>query len=137
MKLTRLLSGTVVAAVAAVLLASSAFAATYTWSGGANASWAAAGSWSPARTTPATSDVLIFNSGGLVTATAVPTQTIAQLTVTASTAVTPAKNAESNAQKNQLMSVLREARLQRELVSGLLSRTRAAFGLNPMYVRGD
>src|SRR5439155_17294378 len=48
MKLTRLLSGTVVAAVATVLLGSAActaFAATtYTWNGGLSASWAVAAS---------------------------------------------------------------------------------------------
>ncbi|MBL0358161.1 MAG: hypothetical protein IPP72_15400 [Chitinophagaceae bacterium] len=41
---------------------------TYTWIGG-NSSWITAANWSPARTTPATTDVLIFNTPGAVTIT--------------------------------------------------------------------
>src|SRR5690349_12175394 len=75
-------------AVALVIGTVSVAAATvYTWVGGASASWATAASWSPARTVPATSDILQFNSGGSVTATSVPTQTVAGLSVSGSTTV--------------------------------------------------
>ena len=60
---------------------------TYNWTAAGSASWAAAGSWTPARNTPAADDILIFSAGGTVTATAVPTQTIGQLSVSGSTIV--------------------------------------------------
>src|SRR6266550_824577 len=63
-------------------------AATYTWQGGAGASWAVATNWTPTRTTPAATDVLQFNAGGTATPTAVPTQTIGQLLISNNTAVT-------------------------------------------------
>jgi hypothetical protein len=52
---------------------------TYTWNVG-NASWAASGSWTPARITPAVNDILIFNNAN-VTASNVPTETIGQLLI--------------------------------------------------------
>ena len=54
---------------------------TYTWAGGATASWAVAASWSPTRTTPANNDILQFNAAGTFTATVVPNQTIGRLLV--------------------------------------------------------
>ena len=76
-------------ALAALLIsAATAGAATYTWQGAAGASWATAGNWNPTRTTPAVTDVLQFNGGGTKSATAVPTQTIGQLIISGSTAVT-------------------------------------------------
>lgn len=51
----------------------------YLWRVG-NGSFTTASNWSPSRTTPSASDILIFNSGS-VTVTNVPTQTIAQLHV--------------------------------------------------------
>ena len=60
---------------------------TYTWTGATDNSWATSTNWTPERTPLATSDVLQFNGGGTVTVTAVPTQTIAQLTVSGSTIV--------------------------------------------------
>ena len=60
---------------------------TYTWAGGASASWAAAASWSPSRTTPAANDIMVFSSGTTVTPTAIPIQTIGQLLVSSSTIV--------------------------------------------------
>ena len=60
---------------------------TYTWAGGATASWALAGSWSPSRTTPAANDIIVFSSGTTVTPTAIPAQTIGQLSVSSSTIV--------------------------------------------------
>ena len=39
---------------------------TYTWTGSTNVPWTDAGNWSPARDTPATNDILQFNTGGSV-----------------------------------------------------------------------
>lgn len=61
---------------------------TYTWNLAGNGSWATAGNWTPARTTPAVSDILIINNGGTKTITAVPTQTIGRLVVSGNTTVT-------------------------------------------------
>jgi hypothetical protein len=68
---------------------------TYTWSGG-NSAWTTTTNWTPTRTTPATTDILIFNSGTTVTVTAVPTQTIGKLQVSASTTVNLQSGAASN-----------------------------------------
>jgi hypothetical protein len=60
---------------------------TYTWQGGGSGAWGTAANWSPARTAPASTDVLQFNGGGAVTVTAVPTQTIGRLLVAGGTNV--------------------------------------------------
>ncbi|MGH7725303.1 MAG: putative Ig domain-containing protein [Candidatus Eiseniibacteriota bacterium] len=64
-------------------------AATYIWDVSSGA-WTAPASWSPARTTPATDDILVFD--GSVTATAsvssVPRETIGQLHLTNAVSVT-------------------------------------------------
>src|SRR5689334_2439979 len=78
----------VVLAFVCVIRTQAANAATYTWNGGASAAWTNAASWSPARNSPATSDVLQFTGGGTTTATSVPTQTIGQLTVSNNTTLT-------------------------------------------------
>lgn len=63
-------------------------ASTYTWvATSGSAAWTTAASWSPSRTTPDTSDILVFNGGGSSTATAVPTQTIGKLQVSGNTAI--------------------------------------------------
>ena len=67
----------------------------YTWAGGPSAPWSVAASWSPARTTPATDDVLIFNVGSTVSATGMPTQSIAQLQVLNNTTLVLAPTAAS------------------------------------------
>src|SRR5258706_10708713 len=80
-----------VAGMALVMLASfgaAAFAATYTWNQTGTASWAIATNWTPTRTAPLTSDILLFNNGATTTATTVPTQTISQLIISGSTNVT-------------------------------------------------
>jgi hypothetical protein len=51
----------------------------YTWNQTGSAAWGTAANWTPARTTPATDDELLFSAGGSVTATGVPTQTIGRL----------------------------------------------------------
>lgn len=61
---------------------------TYTWAGADNASWAVSANWSPVRSAPANTDVLVFNDGTTKTITAVPNQTIGQLFVTNNTIVT-------------------------------------------------
>ncbi|TMQ68454.1 MAG: hypothetical protein E6K81_16580, partial [Candidatus Eisenbacteria bacterium] len=69
-------------------IAAMAAAATYTWNQTGTASWATSTNWTPTRTTPATSDVMVFNNGATTTATSVPTQTIGQLLVSGGTTVT-------------------------------------------------
>ena len=54
---------------------------TYVWNKTAAANWLTAANWTPARTTPATDDVLIFNGGGTVIVSNPPTQTFGQLLV--------------------------------------------------------
>ena len=44
-------------------IAAMAAAATYTWNQTGTASWATSTNWTPTRTTPATSDVMVFNNG--------------------------------------------------------------------------
>lgn len=53
---------------------------TYTWNLlGSPGSWTTSSNWTPARITPASSDILIFDNNGTTTATNVPTQTIGKL----------------------------------------------------------
>ncbi|MFT3676786.1 MAG: T9SS type A sorting domain-containing protein [Chitinophagaceae bacterium] len=60
--------------------------ATYTWIGNNNASWQTAASWSPARTTPAATDILLFNAGNTRTITNFPTtQTVGRIHVSNNT----------------------------------------------------
>jgi hypothetical protein len=61
---------------------------TYTWIGATGASWAVSTNWSPTRTTPATTDIILFNSGTVLNVTAVPAQTIRSLTVTNNSNIT-------------------------------------------------
>jgi DNA/RNA endonuclease G (NUC1) len=73
----------------ALALATTASAqTTYTWNQPAGGAWNVAANWTPTRTTPATNDVLVFNTGGAMTVTAVQTQTIGQLSVSGNTTVT-------------------------------------------------
>ena len=66
--------------------------ATYYWTGSVGSNFTVAGNWSPERTFPATSDILVFNSGTAVAVTSVPTQSIGQLRVTSNTAVSMSGN---------------------------------------------
>ena len=62
--------------------------AAYTWVATAGFSdWTAAASWSPTRTTPNATDILLFNQGGNSTATNVPTQSIGKFQVSGNTTV--------------------------------------------------
>ncbi|HWS88940.1 MAG TPA: Calx-beta domain-containing protein [Pyrinomonadaceae bacterium] len=74
------------AAASAFLYVRARAATTYRWTG--SGSWSAATNWTPSRTSPAADDVLVFDGGGSVTVTGVPTQTIGQLQVSNDTAVT-------------------------------------------------
>lgn len=78
-----------VAAAFAALPAPKVLAAgtTYTWNQTGTASWAVSTNWTPTRTTPATSDILVFDGGGAVTVTNVPAETIGQLLLSNSTTV--------------------------------------------------
>ncbi|NOT90304.1 hypothetical protein [Ferruginibacter sp.] len=60
---------------------------TYTWNQTGVASWAVAANWTPIRTTPATNDILIFNNAATTTVNNIPTETIGQLAVSATTTV--------------------------------------------------
>ena len=72
-------------------------AATYTWvATSGSAAWATAASWSPARTTLDTSDILVFSAGGSSTATSVPAQTIGKLQVSGNTAISLQSGAAAN-----------------------------------------
>ncbi|MBN8862082.1 MAG: T9SS type A sorting domain-containing protein [Sphingobacteriales bacterium] len=59
---------------------------TYTWIGNNNASWQVAANWSPARNTPAASDILLFNGGNTRTIISFPTaQTVGRIHVSNNT----------------------------------------------------
>lgn len=60
---------------------------TYTWNASGTVSWQTASNWTPARTSPATDDILVFNNGATTTATSIPPQTIGQLRVSGNTTV--------------------------------------------------
>jgi hypothetical protein len=62
-------------------------AAQYTWNQTGTASYAVASNWTPTRTTPATSDILLFNNAASTTVTNIPTQTIGGLLVSNNTTV--------------------------------------------------
>jgi hypothetical protein len=62
-------------------------ATTYTWNQTGSADWTTAANWTPARNTPATDDVLIFNNGANSTVLSVPAQTIGKLQVSGNTTV--------------------------------------------------
>lgn len=64
-----------------------ASAATYVWTGSMNADYQDARNWSPNRSSPSSSDILQFNAGGTVSVINVNTETIAELHVTANTAL--------------------------------------------------
>jgi hypothetical protein len=71
-----------------VFTASVSAQTTYTWNQTGTAAWTTSTNWTPTRTTPAVDDVLVFNNAATTIATAVPTQTIGQLSVSGSTNVT-------------------------------------------------
>jgi hypothetical protein len=54
---------------------------TYTWQPGAGGSWALATNWSPTRSTPAATDILVIGTGSTMTISNVPAQTIGSLVI--------------------------------------------------------
>ena len=68
---------------------------TYTWTGATSTNWTVSTNWNPVRTTPATTDILQFNSGGFITVTNVPTENISQLFLANNTSVTLQSSAEA------------------------------------------
>ena len=60
---------------------------TYQWVGGASGSWTTGANWSPVRTTPATNDIMLINSGSTVTIVDIPNQTIGKLQISSNTSV--------------------------------------------------
>lgn len=59
----------------------------YTWNQPGTGDWQVAANWTPARSTPAADDMLVFSGGDSVAVTNVPTQTIGRLLVTSGTTV--------------------------------------------------
>jgi hypothetical protein len=55
---------------------------TFTWNAVTGGTYTTAANWTPARTTPLTNDILVFNDGHAYTVTSIPTETIGQLIVT-------------------------------------------------------
>lgn len=53
----------------------------YTWNAPGTGDWNVAANWTPARTTPASDDLLVFSGGDSVTVTGVPTQSIGRLQI--------------------------------------------------------
>lgn len=72
---------------------------SYAWSGGITGDWQVAANWTPTRTNPTSGDILTISSGGSVIITNVPTETIAQFTVSGNTAL------ELQASANAVISV--------------------------------
>ena len=78
----------------------------YVWTHGTSTDWQVAGNWTPTRSTPATTDVLIFNENATLSVTNVPNQTIAELIFSNSTVVNLTSAAASNTLSvNNLLSV--------------------------------
>jgi len=59
----------------------------YTWNQAGTGDWNVASNWTPARSAPATDDMLVFSAGDSVAVTNVPTQTIGRLVITANSTV--------------------------------------------------
>jgi hypothetical protein len=59
---------------------------TYTWLP-ASTDWQVPSNWTPARTTIAANDIIVFNSGAAYTVTNIPTETIGQLLLSGNTTV--------------------------------------------------
>jgi hypothetical protein len=62
-------------------------AAFYTWNQTGSADYTVSSNWTPARTTPSVTDILVFNNGASTTVTNIPTQTIYAIQVSGNTTV--------------------------------------------------
>ena len=60
----------------------------YTWNITGTGAWTTSTNWTPTRTTPSSSDVLVFDNGATTTANLVPSQTIGQLLISGNTSLT-------------------------------------------------
>ncbi len=79
-----------------ILVAHAGFSqATYAWNQTGTASWAVAANWTPTRSTPLATDILLFNNGSSTTVTNVPSEAIGQLLVSANTTVSLQGNGAS------------------------------------------
>ncbi|GAB2823509.1 hypothetical protein GCM10027043_25850 [Ferruginibacter profundus] len=70
--------------------------ATYTWNQTGIADWTVDVNWTPARSTPAADDILLFNNGGATTPVNLPSQTISQLLVYNNTTINLQAGAAGN-----------------------------------------
>ncbi len=61
---------------------------TYTWDEPGGGDWIVSSNWTPTRSVPLANDILVFNNGGTLTITNVPTQIIGRLIVSGNTDVT-------------------------------------------------
>lgn len=57
----------------------------YTWNGSVSTDYTVAGNWTPNRTTPAVTDILLFNNGIVDTVKNIPTQTVGRISFTNNT----------------------------------------------------
>ncbi len=73
--------------IAGRVIAATAAATTYTWTGAVSKVWTVAGNWNPVRTTPATNDILQFSDGLTDSVTNMPSETIRRLSVSNGTTV--------------------------------------------------
>src|SRR5882724_4531182 len=69
---------------------------TYVWNKTGTADWTVDINWTPARTTPAPDDILIFNNGAADTVENFPAQNIGQLSVTNNSTVNIQAGAPGN-----------------------------------------
>ncbi|MBK7212179.1 MAG: hypothetical protein IPH88_02540 [Bacteroidales bacterium] len=61
---------------------------SYTWQGTDNAAWTVSSNWTPARTTPADNDILLFSDGTTKTISSVPAQTVGKVLFSNNTQIT-------------------------------------------------
>ncbi len=61
---------------------------TYTWNRTSGGSWVTSGNWTPSRSSPATTDLLVISNGATQTITNVPAATIGRLTISGNSNVT-------------------------------------------------
>ncbi|MCJ7553924.1 MAG: T9SS type A sorting domain-containing protein, partial [Ignavibacteriaceae bacterium] len=61
---------------------------TYTWTGATSSDWTVSTNWNPTRSSPRSSDLLVFDKGGTLTVTSVQTESIERLTASNNTILT-------------------------------------------------
>lgn len=78
---------------------------TYIWNQTGAASFTTPSNWTPARTNINLNDRLVFNSGGNITVTSVPTQTVASITILNNTHVTLQSTSAANLGANDSLNL--------------------------------